>query len=137
MRTGPPLRHGSFAPSAHELGSKGSFGAELIVRAAEQPDTLDAGSPTACDLQDMVVLERLAFRTALSGIADECASAAVAIPDGTFHMRRYVSWVIARLRRALSRSIGGSALGSFELLQQGIERSIQDLLEIAGMNVRA
>jgi hypothetical protein len=68
----------------------------------------------------------------MTGRAHECASAAIALPDGT----PGVSWNRARVdaRAARSRIVGRGELPPLELEDQGIERTIEHLSEIAGGN---
>src|SRR5215831_12928375 len=84
----------------------------------------------------MIELEGPALRAASPGVAHECAAPPVAAPDRTFHMRWHVSRILARLRRCLPWSNGGSAFGSLKFPEQGVEGPVQNLLEITGMNTR-
>src|SRR5512134_3574206 len=91
-----------FAPLArHEPGAIDTLGFQLIVGRTQQPDAADRRFATARERLDVIELQVAPLVAATARVADERATAAVALIHGALHRSRNVALAG---RRTLPRS---------------------------------
>jgi hypothetical protein len=117
---------------AHEPGSEGALGGVLVVGPAAQPQALRRGPAPARHRVHVVELQPGAGRAAATGLADESALAAIALPDGAPDLGREVPRVRARAPRPGARPAGGRELALLELADEGVQGAVEDRGDLSG-----
>jgi len=117
----------------HELLAENTFRLQLVVRATPQSNSIHAGDTTAGDRLDVIELKEPPLFTPMPALADERAPALIAFPYGASHMRGHVPRP-ARKRSRSARLESGSELPPFELLDQQVERAIENLSDVSAWN---
>jgi hypothetical protein len=134
-RDGRALRGFRFASAialrVHEAGAEYALGLVLVVRATPQPEVGDRRGAPAGNGLDVIELEARASAAAMPVRAHERALAAVACPDDASHIHRNAPLPAGRDLPGRPWLCHGSELPLLELLDQGIERPLDHLGEIA------
>ena len=118
------------ALSAHEPRPERAIGFVLIVTLTPQANAVHGRLPSARHGLDVVVLQKFSGLAAVTGLADERASALIALVHGAFHVRRDVTPVGARIR-ARPRPVGRRELPLLELGDERFERAVEYLRDIS------
>src|SRR5262249_3342745 len=97
----------------------------LIVAPTAQPDALDRCLPAESHRLHVVIFEQPTPRTASPFVTNECALAAVTLPDRASDVGGYAA-IPRRSRPGSAGLIAGPELALLGLRDQGIESPVED-----------